>query len=181
MSRINLPEENIDPRVQGIFQEIEGAFGKVPNLFRTYASFPPLLEANWSKVKAVMMEGNLSRELKEAIALLVSKDNGCDYCVAAHETSLQAVGVTPEEIRKIETHLEKSVFNTKEQTLIELARQANRAPLQMSDELFGVLRSHGTTDAEIVEALGVMEIFTAFNKFLDALQVDIDFPTQIQE
>ena len=180
MSRINLSEENIDPRVQRIFQEIEGAFGKVPNLFRTYASFPPLLEANWSKVKAVMTEGNLSRKLKEAIALLVSKDNGCDYCIAAHETALRAVGVTAEEIRKIETDLEKSIFNPKEQALIELARQANRAPLQMTDELFRVLRSQGTTDAEIVEALGVMEIFTAFNKFLDALQVDIDFSPEIQ-
>jgi hypothetical protein len=26
----------------------------VPNLFKTYAHHPPLLRANWSKVKAVM-------------------------------------------------------------------------------------------------------------------------------
>jgi len=26
-----------------------------------------------------------------------------------------------------------------------------------------------------VEALGVMELFTAFNKFLDSLEVDLDF------
>ncbi|PJB30954.1 MAG: peroxidase, partial [Deltaproteobacteria bacterium CG_4_9_14_3_um_filter_65_9] len=30
-------------------------------------------------------------------------------------------------------------------------------------------------DAEIVEALGVMELFTAFNKFLDSLEVALDF------
>jgi hypothetical protein len=28
---------------------------------------------------------------------------------------------------------------------------------------------------EIVEALGVMELFTAFNKFLDSLNVEVDF------
>lgn len=28
---------------------------------------------------------------------------------------------------------------------------------------------------EIVEALGVMELFTSFNKFLDSLKVEIDF------
>jgi len=37
------------------------------------------------------------------------------------------------------------------------------------------LRDAGATDGEIVEALGVMEVFTSFNKFLDSLQVDIDF------
>jgi uncharacterized peroxidase-related enzyme len=179
MPRIDLPEAYANPRVDLIFKEIEGAFGKVPNLFRTYAHFPPLLEANWNKVKAVMMGGSLSRQLKEAIAVLVSKDNGCDYCVAAHETALRAVGVAPEEIRKIEADLEKSAFTPKEQALIELARQANRAPLRMTDELFQTVRSHGASDAEIVEALGVMEIFTSFNKFLDSLQVEIDFPRGI--
>lgn len=175
MPRIAPSETHTDPLVEPIFKEIDGAFGKVPNLFRTYAHFPPLLEANWNKVKAVMMGGRLSRELKEAIAVLVSKDNGCNYCVAAHETALRAVGVAPEEIRKIETDLENSAFTSKEQALIEVARQANRDPLKMSDELFQTAHRHGASDAEIVEALGVMEVFTSFNKFLDSLQVDIDF------
>lgn len=175
MPRVELPEANVDARVEEIFKEIEGAFGKVPNLFRTYAPFPPLLEANWNKVKAVMMGGSLSRKLKETIAVLVSSDNGCDYCVAAHETALRAVGVAPEEIRQIETDLEESTFTAKEKALIEMARQSNRAPLRMSDDQFQNLRSLGASDAEIIEALGVMEVFTSFNKFLDALQVDIDF------
>jgi len=179
MPRITPPEAHTDPRVERIFKEIEGAFGKVPNLFRTYAHFPPLLEANWNKVKAVMTGGNLSRQLKEAVAVLISRDNGCDYCVAAHETALRAVGVAPAEIRKIETDLEKSAFSEKEQSLIELARQANRAPLRMNDELFQAARRLGASDAEIVEALGVMEVFTSFNKFLDSLQVEIDFPRGI--
>ena len=37
------------------------------------------------------------------------------------------------------------------------------------------MRSAGASNAEIIEALGVMELFTSFNKFLDSLQVDIDF------
>jgi hypothetical protein len=40
------------------------------------------------------------------------------------------------------------------------------------DAQFEVLREAGAEDAEIVEALGVMEVFTSFNKFLDTLQVD---------
>ncbi len=138
MPRVSVVGKSDVPKdVQEIFAEIEGAFGMVPNLFKTYSHFPPLLRANWDKVKALMMQGNLSRKSKEAIAFLVSKDNSCSYCVAAHTAALKTIGVT--------------------------------------DEEFALLREAGTNESEIVEALGVMELFTSFNKFLDSLKVEIDF------
>ncbi|MCL5884684.1 MAG: peroxidase-related enzyme [Deltaproteobacteria bacterium] len=147
----------------------------VPNLFKTYAHHPPLLQANWNKVKAVMMEGSLTRKVKQTIAVLVSRDNSCSYCVAAHTGALRAIGVTDEEISAIEEDPDKADFTTKEKALIRFARKANREPLKISDVEFGAFRETGATDAEIVEALGVMELFTAFNKFLDSLQVELDF------
>src|SRR3990170_6422130 len=113
-----------DFEVQEIFTEIEGAFGKIPNLFKTYAHFPPLLKANWSKIKAVMMQGSLSRKVKESIALLVSKDNSCAYCVAAHTAALKSIGVTGKEIDIIEGEIEKSMFTEKERELIAFVRKA---------------------------------------------------------
>jgi uncharacterized peroxidase-related enzyme len=170
----------IDPtaassQVTAIFAEIKSAFGMVPNLFKAYSHHPPLLEANWNKVKKVMMEGALSRKAKESIALLVSKDNGCRYCVAAHRGALRSIGVSPDEIRMIETDLDQADFTRKERALIRLALKANRAANDPADEVFAELRQAGATDAEIVEALGVMEVFASFNRFLDILQVEVDF------
>jgi uncharacterized peroxidase-related enzyme len=173
MSRI--PAASQTPQVEAIFQEIEGAFGRVPNLFRTYAHHPPLLAANWNKVKTVMMEGTLSRKLKETIAVLVSRDNSCSYCVAAHIGALRAIGVTQEELAAIEEDLDKADFSAREKALINFARKANLEPLRIPDQEFAALRDTGVSDAEIVEALGVMALFTAFNKFLDSLEVEIDF------
>ena len=34
----------------------------------------------------------------------------------------------------------------------------------------------GYSDNHIVELLSVVDLFTSFNKFLDTLQVEIDFP-----
>jgi len=164
-----------DFEVQEIFMEIEGAFGKIPNLFKTYAHFPPLLKANWNKVRAIMMQGNLRRKTKEAIALLVSKDNSCAYCVAAHTAALKSIGITEKEINIIENEIEKSMFTEKERELITFARKANKDPNGITDKEFGKLKKAGASDSEIVEVLGVMEIFTAFNKFLDSLNVEIDF------
>ncbi len=161
------------PEVEEIFQDIKKVFGMIPNLFKTYAHHPPLLQANWHKVKRVMMEGALSRKTKEAIALLVSKDNGCKYCVTAHSGALKAIGVNEEEIGHIETDLDQADFTDKERALIRFARKANRDANGLSDEEFLAVRETGAGEAEIIEALGVMEIFTAFNKFLDALDVEL--------
>jgi len=174
MARIQ-PSALQTPDVSAIFQEIEGAFGRVPTLFGTYAQHPPLLQANWNKVKAVMMEGSLRRKAKEAIAVLVSRDNSCSYCVAAHTGALRAIGVTDEELAAIEEDLDRADFSAKEKALINFARKANREPLRISDTEFEALRRTGANDAEIVEALGVMELFTSFNKFLDSLEVEVDF------
>jgi uncharacterized peroxidase-related enzyme len=176
MSRISVVgKSDVSKDVQEIFTEIEGAFGMVPNLFKAYSHFPPLLRANWDKVKALMMQGDLSRKTKEAIAVLVSKDNSCSYCVAAHTAALKSIGVTDEEIEIIENDIERSDFTEKERGLINFARSANKDPNRIRDEEFECLKKAGATESEIVEALGVMELFTAFNKFLDSLNVEVDF------
>jgi len=173
MSRIRtLDLQDVSEEVAGILKEINQAFGYVPNLFSTYAHHPPLLEANWNKVKRVMMEGVLARKTKEAIALLVSQDNGCNYCVAAHTGALKMIGVSDEEIERISAQLDDADFTPAERALIRFARKANSDPHKVSDDEFAALKATGVTDAQIIESLGVMEVFAAFNKFLDVLQVE---------
>lgn len=175
MNRIQLvTNQSANQEVAAIFAEIKRAFGMVPNLFRTAAQHPPLLIANWNKVKALMTQGQLPRKLKESIALVVSSDNSCNYCVAAHTGALKAIGVTQGEIDALETDLQKTSFTVKEKALLGFARKANKEPRNLTDQEFATLREAGATDAEIVEALGVMELFAGFNRFLDALQVDLD-------
>ena len=167
--------EDATGEVKEVYDDILAAFGMVPNLFKTSAHFPPLLKSNWEKVKAVMMQGALTRKTKEAIAVLVSKDNSCNYCVAAHAAALRSIGLSAEEVEQIEKDVENAGFSEKELALIDLARKVNLTPNAITDEDFEEVRKTGATDSDIVEALGVMEIYTAFNKFLDSLQVDIDF------
>ena len=175
MPHIPLPsDEQLSTEAKEILNEIESKLGRRPNLFRTYAHHPPLLRANWRKLKAVMMEGVLPRKLKESIALLVSDDNGCEYCVHAHSGALKALGVDAETLEAVRGgELERAGFGEKERELIGLMRKANRTPHEVSGADFERVRSAGATDAELVEAYGVMETSVAFNKFLDSVRVDI--------
>lgn len=174
MAQIPIPSDSqLAPESKQILSEIEQAMGRVPNLFKTYAHHPPLLRANWQKLKATMMEGALPRELKECIALLVSQDNGCQYCIRAHSAALQSLGFDNEQVKAIRNEkLEEAGFEEKQIKLVALMRKANLHPHDVSKADFDVTRTAGASDAELVEAYGVMETFVAFNRFLDSVGVE---------
>jgi alkylhydroperoxidase family enzyme len=78
MPRIRFVEpEEASGRTKEIFDEIERAEGMVPALFRAYALFPELLEANWHQHKTLMYSGRLSFRMKESIMLTVADANKC--------------------------------------------------------------------------------------------------------
>ena len=67
-----IPEEEATGKVKNIYGEIKSKLGIdfVPNLYKVMASKPEYLEANWNKVKAVMIEpGKLDRLTKEIIVV----------------------------------------------------------------------------------------------------------------
>jgi len=75
-------EEEATGRVKEIYEEIQSQLGIdfVPNMYRVMAAKPGILEANWARVKAVMVEpGKLDRLTREIIAVAVSAVNACDY------------------------------------------------------------------------------------------------------
>lgn len=77
-----IPEEQATGVVKEIYEEIKNTFGIdfVPNLYKVMAPSPTYLQANWNKVKAVMIESNkLDRLTKEIIAVAVSAVNSCEY------------------------------------------------------------------------------------------------------
>ncbi len=83
MAAINMvSEDQATGRVKEIYADIKAQLGIdfVPNLYKVMAAKPGYLEANWKKVKTVMVEpGKLDRLTKEIIAVAVSAVNACDY------------------------------------------------------------------------------------------------------
>lgn len=75
-------EQEAQGKVREIYDEIKSSLGIdfVPNMYKAMAGKPSFLEANWNKVKAVMVEpGQLDRMTKEIIAVAVSAVMGCEY------------------------------------------------------------------------------------------------------
>lgn len=167
-------QEPTDERVKRVFAEIEAREGQVPNLFRAYANNPQVLEHNWARVRSLMYEGQLDPRLKQGIAYLVSYDNSCRYCLVFHGKQLRELGVTSEQIDAMARHEDYTLLGHKEVALLRLAREANRDPHGTSVEMVDGARNAGDSEMEIVEALGIMELYCSFNRFLDTVKVPLD-------
>ncbi len=77
-----ISEDEATGKVKEIYADIMADLGTdfVPNLYKVMALKPGYLEANWNKVKAVMVQpGKLDQLTKEIIAVVVSAVQGCEY------------------------------------------------------------------------------------------------------
>lgn len=94
MPAITMVEENeATDEVKEIYGDIKSTLGIdfVPNMYKLMAPNPPYLQANWHKVKAVMVEpGELDRLTKEIIAVAVSATNSCQLTARPHFCGAEA-------------------------------------------------------------------------------------------
>lgn len=100
MPTVKLVEESeAEPRVKVVFDDIKATkqIERVPNFWKALAAHPEHLELCWSRAKAIMRPGKLDLLTKEMIALAVSITNSCRYCINAHTTAGQKLGLTPEQ------------------------------------------------------------------------------------
>ncbi|HEY7856714.1 MAG TPA: carboxymuconolactone decarboxylase family protein [Terriglobales bacterium] len=77
ISRVKTDEapESIRPALEGMYQQR----GNVPNMFRSAAHRPELLETMIRHFRTVMETGTVSTKLKELLAVRVSQINNCHY------------------------------------------------------------------------------------------------------
>lgn len=172
MSRIQLTDENsTHPEVRDIFDEIIERAGKVPAAYRAFAVHPHILQANWNRTKNILGKGNLSIHLKEAIALRVSTENGCNFCSSIHHQNLLKLGEPESKVLEIESgHVSDPILNF----VLKFVSTATRNPEKITEVDFEILKKQGNSDADIVEILTVMEMYTGYNKIIVALGLKLE-------
>lgn len=73
-----------DPRIAGMLSQARTALGMVPNMYANMANAPGLLETYMSGYAAFRAESGFDPVEQELVFLVISEQNGCDYCMAAH-------------------------------------------------------------------------------------------------
>ncbi len=80
MPRIRpLGPQDVGPEAQAIFERFMSERGNIPNMFRTMAVRPAIMETAEAHLRAVMETGSVEPRLKEMLAVRVSQINDCNY------------------------------------------------------------------------------------------------------
>lgn len=158
--------------VKGIFDAVRAKIGMVPNLYRVMGHSAAALNGYLGLGKA-LESGHLEPALREKIALVISQENSCGYCLSAHSAIARMVGVPDDQIREARAGRSTSA---REGAAVALAARlvANRG--WIDDAELARFRSSGLTNAEIVEVVA-MVAHTTFSNYTNHLaHTPIDFP-----
>ena len=98
--------------------------------------------------------------------------NECEYCVAHHAPRLAQEGCPPDAVARI---LEPEVPGLDEVDLLvrDYAIAGTERPQRIGDAMFARLRQH-FSEAQIVELTLRITLCGFFNRFNDALQIEIE-------
>ncbi len=160
------------PESRAVFDAFYAQRGNVPNMFRTLALVPEIMTTAAAHMRAVFNSGTLPLKLKELVTVRVSQVNACAYCLASHTALLKQLGATEETIAELEAWEASGDFTPAEKAALALAEQMTRDAKRVDDALWNDLKEH-YTDSEIVELAAVIGLFNYFNRFNDALHVEI--------
>ncbi|MEU6325032.1 carboxymuconolactone decarboxylase family protein [Streptomyces sp. NPDC047009] len=173
MSRLNTPSpDDVTAGARGILDNIGAQLGFVPNMFKTIASNPTVLDA------VVTLQGTMSRVLdaktRDTIALAVSQANGCDYCLAMHTyVSSELGGMSSDDIDLARAG---SSVDPKRAAVARFAQQVVESRGRVSDADLAAVRGAGYTDPEILAIVTVAVRALLTNFINNVNQTDIDIP-----
>ncbi|MGD9970964.1 MAG: hypothetical protein AB7S65_10980 [Sulfuricurvum sp.] len=88
MAHIQLPEfDEMSPAIQEKARPVLEKTGKLGEIFKLLAVDENIYFATDGMVQRYLMnQTHLSYDIKESIALLISKENGCTMCVDVHKS-----------------------------------------------------------------------------------------------
>ena len=173
MNRVPLIDRaNTDAERKALLDEIHGAFGATPNMFRAVANSPAALRSMWGSFGA-LGGGTLGARLGEQIAVAVADRNACAYCLAAHTVLGQKAGASAEDMAAAQLG-ESS--DPKTQAALRFALKVVGQRGQVSSADVQALRDAGFGDEAVVEILAHVALSLFTNYVNVALAVPVDFP-----
>jgi len=166
MAHIKLVEfEDMTPAIQERARPILEKTGTLGEIFKLLATDEKIYFATDAMVQKYLLdETTLSYDIKEAIALLISKENGCKMCVDVHKNIAKMLGLSEERIAEILEGVESISADEKEKALLRFCIKASgKENYKIQKEEIDALKEMGWSDAQIVEAVAITGYFNYIN------------------
>lgn len=172
MEKLVVPtREEVTAENQVVFDNLKKAIGFTPNLFAFLANSPTAL------IDYLSFEGrknSLNNKEKEAVKLIVSQLNGCDYCLAAHTGAGQMVGFTKEQT--LEIRRGSVSFDSKLNALVQFAKEITEQKGKVTEETKARFFSEGYNAESLIDVLFIIGEKVISNYLFALTNVPVDFP-----
>src|SRR5262245_53254587 len=159
-------------RAKELLDAVKARLGIVPNMTRSMAVAPAVLEASLGFIGA-LGQGVLPARVREQLALDVGEANHCDYCVSAHSALAKRVGLTDQDV--LDSRRAASA-DPKADVLLRFARTVLEKRGVVEDADIAAVREAGYGDAEIAEVVAHVGLNVFTNYFNNVAGTAIDFP-----
>lgn len=149
--------------------------GKVSNILKVHSLNPDAMDKHLDLYMSIMFgKSGLSRLEREAIAVVVSANNDCEYCVNHHAEALRRYLKDEETISLL---MSADGLETLEPRLSNIVRHAEKlttAPAAMTEIDLGELRAVGLSDDDILNITLIVGYFNFVNRIALGLGVYFD-------
>ncbi len=171
MSRIQAPQ-SVPPASQPLLDAVQKKMGMVPNMMKTLAGAPTVLEG-YLAFSGTVGKSSLTAAQKEEIALAVGQVNGCQYCVSAHTLLASHAGISAEQAKEARSGRSSKPVDA---AVLKFATQVVEKHGKVSDADVQAARSAGLTDGQVLEVVAATVLNILTNYLNNVAEPVIDFP-----
>ena len=164
--------DEVTPEAQVTFDILKKNADKVPNLYATIGYSANALNSYMAYVQA-QAKSTFHFKEREAIYLIVSQLNGCEYCLAAHTQSAIKSGWTEEETLQLRAgkHTENKWL-----AIYMFIESVIENKGEVSDDILDSFYAAGYNQKAVMDLMVLINVMSFTNYTYRLTKIPIDFP-----
>ena len=171
---LDLPQADPLPsETQRYFDLCVEKLGFVPNVLRAYAFDVEKLNAFTALYNDLMLgPSGLTKLEREMIAVAVSAENRCFYCLVAHGAAVRQLSGDPTLGERIAFNWRTADLAPRVRAMLGFAVKATRASAEVAEDDRRALRDEGLSDRDIWDVAAVAGFFNMTNRVASATAME---------
>jgi uncharacterized peroxidase-related enzyme len=170
---LNLPmADPLDDDIAAYFAKCQEKLGLIPNVLRAYAFDQDKLRAFMAMYNDLMLApSGLTKAEREMIAVAVSAQNACVYCLTAHGAALRALTGDPGLAETIAQNWRVAKLEPRQRAMLAHAVKLTLTPAEMGEADRAALREAGFSDRDIWDIAAVTAFYNMSNRLAAAVEM----------
>ena len=169
ITALDLRQAALSPAMQAYFDKCQEKLGFVPNVLKAYAFDMAKLEAFVAMYNDLMLApSGLSKLEREMIAVAVSSQNQCYYCLVAHGAAVRVLSNDPPLGELMAMNYRAARLTKRQRAMLDFAVKLTEEPWNIEDADRDALRRAGFAERDIFDIAAVAAFFNMSNRVASA-------------